>query len=107
MGKTAQRVKHQYREGDTAPALSCEYKDSSGSAIDVTGWTIVLTLETPSGNITVNATLTDPTNGLFEFAWTAGQLVSGFNQKASVTLTNLTPKTFSGPRFLIDVRDAP
>lgn len=107
MGKTVQRVKHQYVEGDTSPPLVCTYTDSDGNAIDVSGWTIKLHLERPSGStaLSVTATLTDPTNGIFEFRWSAGDLVAGFNQKADVEFTNLTPDTFHGPRFLIDVRE--
>jgi len=95
---------HIYTENDTAPPLLGEYKDSSAVAIDVTGYTITLHIKRPSAPLVKAATLTDPTNGLFQFDFTAGDLEAGQDQAAEVQFVTPGGAIFTGPEFCIDVR---
>ena len=60
-----------YVENDTLPALECTY-----TGIDITGFTITLHIsyETP---LVVDATLTEPVDGLFKFNFIVGDLRKG------------------------------
>ncbi|MHA2248276.1 MAG: BppU family phage baseplate upper protein [Candidatus Hodarchaeales archaeon] len=100
-------ITHEFVVGDTGPAIACTYTDSAGAAIDVTGWTIKLHIKRPSTHtvLTITATLSDPSNGIFQFDWSAGDMIAGQGQQAEIEFTNLTPITFTSPLFLINVRD--
>lgn len=98
-------VKHRYTENDTGPPLICTYTDSTGTAIDITGWTITLHVDRPTSVLTVTATLSDPTNGIFQFGdpWGATDFVPGFGQVAEIQLVDLSGVIVTAPKFVIDV----
>jgi len=60
-------------ENDTLPQITGVYKNSDGTPVDITGYTIELHIkyDTPRE---ITADLTDPTNGEFKFNWVAGDL---------------------------------
>lgn len=102
---TYEAVKHRYTEGDTGPPLICEYLDATGTAVDITGYTITLRVDSPNGLVTKAAILTDPTNGIFRFGdpWVSTDLVEGYAQVAEIEFIDTGAVKFTAPKFLIDV----
>ena len=102
---TYEAVKHRYTEGDTGPPLICTYVDATGTAIDVTGYTITLRIDAPGGVVTKTATLSDPTNGVFQFGdpWGASDLVEGYAQVCEIELIDTGAVKITAPKFLLNV----
>lgn len=59
-----------HKKGDTL-SYSCSWKDSSGVAIDLTGYTVNSQVRATSFVGTLTATITDAVNGLFTLSATA------------------------------------
>jgi hypothetical protein len=63
--------------GDTAPTRLI-YKDAkTGAAIDISGYTITLTIGYKTGGLSKTAALVADVAGAFEFEWAEGDLVVG------------------------------
>ena len=63
------------KRNDTQPYYFAQLVDSSNNPVDLTGASIVFTMKLVDGPIKVNrqaATITNATNGEFEYRWSAG-----------------------------------
>jgi hypothetical protein len=61
------------KQGDTAPALQATLKDGAQNAVDVTGATVVFSMET-AGVVKVSeaqVTITTATDGVVTYSWSA------------------------------------
>lgn len=61
-----------HKKGDTL-SYSCSWKDSSGAAINLTGYTLASQVRATSFVDTLTVTVTDAVNGLFSLSATATQ----------------------------------
>ena len=87
-------------------SLACAYKDDVGAAISLAGTTVDIVLidnaddSTPT---TINCTITDSINGLFEVTLTAAQIVAlGFlSGRYTVELTGVINDTILVGKFQV------
>lgn len=100
-----------FTEGDREPDIVGTFKDENGTAIDITGYTVVFVLERPTGSTvlekstsTTGVTITDAANGEFTIDWVASDLVEGYGQCAQVRLIDTSTKPVTSQDFLIDVK---
>lgn len=92
-----------FTAGDLLPYIVGVVTDSNDAAIDITLYTINFRLNRPTGGLlTKSGVLTDPTNGIFEIQWAAGDLVAGTDQEAEIELIDASSRPQTS-RFLIDV----
>ncbi len=91
-----------YSEGDELPEMAGVFKN-----VNLTGHTVRLKLQRPTDVLTKDATLIDPTNGIFKFAWDATDLVKGFGQLALIQIIDPSTKTASLARFQLDIHEVP
>jgi len=83
-------------ENDTLPQITGVYKNSDGTPVDITGYTIELHIkyDTPRE---ITADLTDPTNGEFKFNWVAGDLKAG-TWEAEIEIKNADGKILTAQK---------
>lgn len=61
--------------GDRLPEIQHTLTDASGSAVDLTGSTVVFALKNDAGTEqTFNATLVTPSSGIVKYSWAAGDV---------------------------------
>lgn len=80
-------------EGDTLPWLTGTITDDDGAVVDVTGWAITLHIgyEPP---LVKAATIPTGTDGLYQFAWIAGDLRPGKWPAEVQVVTQIGVQTF-------------
>lgn len=91
-----------WTEGDELPEILGVLED-----VDITGYTITLTLQRPTDVLTKTAVITDATSGGFKFTWDNTDLVAGVNQLAVIQFANALGEKLTPDRFLIDVLELP
>lgn len=99
----------EFVSNDTLAELTGILKDDDGNVIDITGYTIKLSIGYSSPT-TKTASLTDPTNGEFKFTWSAGDLVTGtWDVEIEVTdadgKVQTAQKTARGRQFTFEIAE--
>jgi hypothetical protein len=75
-------------EGADLPIIAVAWVDENDAAIDITDYTIVLSVKLLSGEtLTIEATVDDPTTGEFTFSWPEGGLAAG-THSAEIIITD-------------------
>jgi len=87
-----------FSEGDQLPTLSGVLKD-----VDITGFTVRLTLERPNDVLIKSATFPDPTNGVFTFVWETTDLIEGFGQLATLQIINTLGEPSTNAKFRLNI----
>jgi hypothetical protein len=87
-------------KGNRLPELVVTYVDQ-----DLTGFTLELRLERPSGVLVKTATAVDLTIGRFKFLWAAADFEAGFGQLAQIEVTDTGGLPLTIAEFLFDVRE--
>lgn len=93
------------KQGDTAPALRCTLKDPSGTAVDLTGASVVFNLLAADGTVLVNrqsVVLVTAASGIVEYQWQAGDTdTSGTHRgEFEVTYPDSSVETFPNDSFI-------
>ena len=91
-----------YSEGDVLPEMLGVLKD-----FDLTGHTIQLNLQRPTDVLEKMASIVDPLQGIFNFIWTATDLVKGFGQLGIIRIFDPTSKSQTLARFQLNIHEVP
>jgi len=100
----------EYTQYDTRPVISGTYKDQNGTAIDITSYTIYLSVDFPNGALTKTGTVTNGTAGQFQFVFGTSDLATTGTFDASIRFENSgavqTARAMSdGKAFQIRIKD--
>lgn len=87
------------KQNDTSPAWQVTLKDAAGNAVDVTGATVVFSMEDAFGTAKINeaaATIVTAASGVVSYSWSAGDTdtAGDFFGEFEVTYADSTVETF-------------
>ena len=91
------------KKNDLQPYYPAQVKDSAGSAVDITGATIYCTMKADSDGTlkidrqTTGVTITDATNGKFEYRWQSGDTDTIDNYKIEFEIVPASGGKFTMP----------
>lgn len=96
------------KQNDTAPAIAATLKDSTGTAVDLSGASVQFHMNEPDGTSIVDAaaTVVDAPNGRVQYSWSPADTANAGHFLAEWEVTYSTGKVESFPsdRYLtIDV----
>lgn len=87
------------KRNDTSPGMQATLKNGSGTAVDLTGATVLMIMRPVGGGkrkISGACTLHDAANGIVRYAWVSGDTDTAglFNVEFQVTYADSTVETF-------------
>lgn len=96
-----------YVVGEKPAPLQYTFQDSSGNALDLTGYTVKFTVrESLGSSSTYNGALSgSPTAGVVQYIWTGTEFPTPGHYRARFWVGNLTNR-FASVLILFDVADA-
>jgi hypothetical protein len=95
-----------YVTGEKPPTLSYTFLDSSGAAIDLTGYTAKFNIKERWGAATqYSATVATPASGIVTYAWTGAEFLTPGHYEAEFWVGNTTLR-YDSIRLKFDVQQA-
>lgn len=92
-----------YVIGEKPPALTYQYLDSSGTALNLTGYTAKFSYQERDGAaVTANASVSDPANGKVTYTFTGSEFATAGHYRAEFWTGNTTNR-YASVDILFDV----
>jgi len=89
--------------GEKPPALVYQFLDSTGVALNLTGYTAKFSYQERDGAaVTANATVSDPANGKVTYIFTGSEFATSGHYRAEFWTGNLTSR-FASVDIIFDV----
>ena len=99
------------KQNDTSPALQATLKDSTGTAVDLSGATVrfhMRQIGATSAKVDAAATVSDADGGVVYYSWAAADTdtVGSFEAEFEVTFTGGEIESFPNNRFIqVEITD--